>query len=1092
MGDDVPRSRRYSTSRHGSRFRRPGLSSAPLPPWRVGLILLGSGLAALVYQMAWTREFRLVFGASTAATAAVLAVFIGGLGLGGLLFGGRADRSTRPLALYAALELGAAAFAAVSPLLLGIARVAYVGIGGSARLGVFGSTSIRLLLGALVLAPPTLLMGGAMPAAVAAVESDDDRGRRRMALLYGLNTLGAVVGCLLSTFVLLEALGTRRTLWAAASLGAGVALLAWLWARKRSETARPSAGQEAQLVDDGACEALAAPVGFVLTVAGVVGFAFFLMELVWYRMLGPLLGGTVFSFGIILAVALFGIGLGSTIYGALEGRSRRPATLTGFSVVCLVEAAAIALPYALGDRIALLALFLRPLGSAYGFAGHIGVWTLLAGLVILPAAVASGIQFPLLIGLLGRGRTQVGRQTGHAYAANTVGAIAGSLAGGFGLLPTLTAPGCWQLVSGVLVMTALLSLGLAHRRTSLRTSLRTSRRPSRMSAATVGLLLGSAVVALLLQASGPTAVWRHSPIALGRVEPARVANPQARRDWQNAVRRSIARDDEGVESSVALDRSSGYAFILNGKTDGHARVDAGTQVMGGLFGAFVHPNPRRAFVIGLGTGSTSGWLAAVPSIERVDTVELEPAIAEVARDCAQVNHDALANPKHHLIIGDAREVLLTGDGSYDVIASEPSNPYRAGIASLFTREYYRSAQRRLAPGGVFLQWVQAYAIDATTFRSIVATLAGVFPQVEIWLMSPFDLLLVATAEPIPYDVRWLRERLAQEPFHSAFAAAWSTDSLEGVLAHHVAGPALARQIATLEGDIINTDDRTRVEFGFARSLTADGTIHAVDVMALAHAKGVDRLVVQGIDTMASTVAEERAAYGMSLGAPTIAAPDAPADLRERLTALDRWTAADHRSALMHWRAQPQAPRNPVETMVLADALADAADASALALAERLRSIWPSVADGIAGHLYLQQGDAAMAGRAFEASLIGYRSQAWAPPTFMLRVLGLATEAARRSPVLARRLFQVLGLPFAVHMMDEARALTRVTLAGLLPPGPECAEALDYFEPSTPWQEGFLSFRADCYRRTGSVLAATARDELREFRRHSPAALAPLR
>ncbi len=1033
-------------------------------------------MAALLYQMAWTREFRLIFGASTAATAAVLAVFIGGLGAGGLLFGARADRATRPLALYARLELGAAALAALSPLLLWIVRLAYVGLGGSARLGLVGGSVLRLLLGALVLAPPTLLMGGAMPAAVAAVEVDEDRGRRRLALLYGLNTLGAVTGCLAATFVLLESFGTRRTLWLAAVLGACVALAALVWARKRSGPTAGCADAPATPTEQ-SCDVAgqAAPAGFVLAAAGVVGFAFFLMELVWYRMLGPLLGGTVFSFGVILAVALFGIGLGSAVYGAVEDRARRPATLLGFSIICLVEAVAIALPYAMGDHVALLALFLRPLGACYGFAGHVGVWAVLAGLVVLPAAVASGIQFPLLIGLLGRGRAEVGRQTGLAYAANTVGAIAGSLAGGFGLLPALTAPGCWRLASGILVITALLSLGLGHRRTS-----------ERRYRASLGLLLGSAAVAVLLQSQGPTAVWRHSPIAVGRVDPARVANPMARRDWENGVRRSIARDDEGLESSVALERSSGYAFVLNGKTDGHARMDAGTQVMGGLFGAFVHARPRRAFVIGLGTGSTSGWLAAVPSIERVDTVELEPAIAQVARDCAQVNHDVMANPKHHLMIGDAREALLTGAGTYDIIASEPSNPYRAGIASLFTREYYQSAMRRLAPTGIFLQWVQAYAIDAKTFRSIVATLAGVFPQVEIWLMSPADLLLVATREPIPYHAAELLRRMNEEPFHSAFSGAWSTETLEGVLAHHVAGPGLAREIARLEGATVNTDDRTLVEFGFARSLTAHGTIHATDVMALARAKGVERLDIAGVDTSPATIIEERGAYGISLGATAIAPSEASADQRERFAALNQWTAGDYGSALAHWRAQPQPPQGPVEMMVLADLLAEAGDAAALGLTERLRPIWPSVADGVAGRLLLRQGKVAQAGQALEASLIGYWAQPWPPPTFMLRAMGLAADIARTSPVLAHRLFALLAHPFAVHMMDEARASTRLSLARMFPTGPECADALDYFEPNVPWQADFLAFRADCYAHRGSPLADHAQRDLQAIRREMPA------
>jgi hypothetical protein len=171
-------------------------------------------------------------------------------------------------------------------------------------------------------------------------------------------------------------------------------------------------------------------------------------------------------------------------------------------------------------------------------------------------------------------------------------------------------------------------------------------------------------------------------------------------------------------------------------------------------------------------------------------------------------------------------------------------------------------------------------------------------------------------------------------------------------------------------------------------------------------------------------------------------------------------------------------------MVAGDLLAEAGDDSALVQAERLRAVWPPVADGIAGRLHLRQGKTAEASRAFEASLFAYRSEPWPPPTFMLRTLGLAADAARKRPELARRLFALLAVPFAVHMMDEARAETRVALARLLPPGLECAEALDYFEPNVPWQADFLSFRAGCYQALGSPLAPAALRDLAEFRRHN--------
>ena len=1037
---------------------------------RVGGLLFGSGLAALVYQVAWIREFRLIFGASTAATAAVLAVFIGGLGAGGLVFGARADRSTRPLAMYGAFELGAAALAALSPLLLWLVRAIYVGLGGSVRLGWAGGTSLRLLLGALVLAGPTLLMGGAMPAAVAAVEADEDVGRRNLALIYGLNTLGAVTGCFLANFVLLELLGTRWTLWSAALLGGGVALVALAWGSRRAPVAAEPA--RASIVP------AAAPARFVLLAAGLVGFAFFLMEIVWYRMLGPLLGGTVFSFGIILAVALLGIGVGSAVHGIMKSRGRMPATLTVFSGICLVEALAIAAPFALGDRVALLALFLRPLGNLGGFWGHAACWAVVAGIVILPAALAAGVQFPMLIALLGQGKAEVGRQTGRVYAANTLGAIAGSLAGGFGLLPLLTAPVCWQLVATLLGLLAMASFFIAQRTAGQARGLRV----------TLPWLLGSAVLAVLLSARGPTAVWRHSPIAVGRVNPAQLSDPTALRDFENGVRRSIQHEDEGVESSVALERSTGYAFVLNGKTDGHARMDAGTQVMGGLLGALLHPGPRRAFVIGLGTGSTSGWLAAVPSIERVVTVELEPAILEVARKCAAVNHDVMTNPKHRVIIGDARELLLVSAETYDIIASEPSNPYRAGIASLFTREYYQAVDHRLAKDGIFLQWVQAYAIDSQTLLTVMATVAQVFPSVEIWRMAPSDLLLVATHAPLSHDVAQTRARMQEEPFRTALLGAWSTITLEGVLAHHVARPSLVRRVAQVQGATLNTDDRTRVEFGFARSLTGTGNLHAGDIAALARARGEDRPVLIGGEIDQDLLADEGAGFGASLGISPDGATALGEDQKARHAALAEWLTGRYGHILPTWRRQSGEPRTLAEMMVVGDGLAEAGDAEALRIVEQLRPLWPAVAAGIEARLLLRQGQHEAAMRAFTTSLTAYRTDPWPPPTFMLRLMGLSVEAAHGHPAWLRRLFDVLSLPFAVHMMDEARANALITIARAMPKGPSCVRALPYFEPDVPWNADFLSFRAQCYQVAGAPQAPGAQADLKAFLANNPARL----
>jgi len=264
----------------------------PLTLGRVAPLLLGSGFCSLVYQTAWLREFRLVFGASTAASAAVLAIFIGGLGLGGLLLGKRADTARSPLALYGNLELIIAGTAAVSPFLLTAVRHLYVATGGSFALGSIGGTAMRLVLATLVLAIPTVAMGGTLAAVTRAIATEDDARRRSLAILYGTNTLGAVLGALASTFVLLEILGTRKTLWVAALVNTLIALVARRIARTAPDIVRDETSSSTE-ADSG----VRTPQWFVLVAAGIVGFAFFLMEITLFRVPGPNPGGTVFPFG---------------------------------------------------------------------------------------------------------------------------------------------------------------------------------------------------------------------------------------------------------------------------------------------------------------------------------------------------------------------------------------------------------------------------------------------------------------------------------------------------------------------------------------------------------------------------------------------------------------------------------------------------------------------------------------------------------------------------------------------------------------------------------------------------------------------------
>jgi len=1095
---------------------------------RVALLLFGSGMTALIYQVAWMRELRLIFGFSTAASAAVLGIFMGGLGAGSWWLGRKADQSARPLAFYGRLELAVAGSAAVSPLWVFLVRQGYIALGGTLSLGLVAGTFVRLLFSAFVLCLPTVLMGGTLPAATRAIETDEDSRRRYLALLYGSNTIGAVAGTVLSTFLLLETFGTRMTLWLACVVNALVGLAAVRLSRmappvpvemtapedsrlairgsrsaekpqrKEKQKQRPKRGEETLGQAASTADERPPARGFVLASAGIVGFAFFLMELVWYRMLAPLLGGSTYTFGLILAVALAGIGTGSAVYW-LTGRRRAP-TLSGFAATCALEALCLIVPYALGDRLALLAVLLRPIG-AFGFGGYVAGWSLVAGLVVFPAAFVAGLQFPLLIALLGQGRERVGSDVGIAYAWNTIGGIAGSLAGGFGLLPLLSATGTWVFVAGLLCALGLLALllSLSRRERHVLRSLgeggagvrgifslsRRERAGVRGKRGGIWVPTGAAAACLLLMLSapGPTAAWRHSPVGAGRVDLGN-SSPNALHDWLRSRRRILAWEEDGVESSVALLKASdGYAFVISGRTDGNSRGDAATQVMGGLIGAALHSNPRRALVIGLGTGSTAGWLAAVPSMKRVDVVELEPAILRVARDCSPVNRDVLDNARARIWIGDAREWLLTSRQTYDVIFSEPSNPYRAGISSLFTADFYRAARSRLAPGGIFLQWLQAYEVDSGTVRTVYATLGSVFPEVETWHTMQSDLILAATMEPIAYDGSRLRERLRQEPYVSALRDAWRVSDLEGFLSHYVARPSLARTLPSSERTPLNTDDANVVEFAFARSLGHDTFFDVEEMRQVARTSGEDRPPVSGEVDWAAVNRWRVAAATSSGRSPTATAGMTVEELRQAL-AQKSFVEARPEAVLTNWRAQPWEPRGSIEEIVLAEALAQGGEETAIDLIERIRQRRSVEADVLLARLRWRQGRLEEAAQALERAFQVYREDPWPLAILVRNSFAVVLDIASRDAGLAARLEESLAQPFALFLLDEERRLIRLEVASRLDAS-RYAHAVEDMEPNVPWRRSILERRAQAYAATGNSLAPLARRELAKFMEKEP-------
>jgi spermidine synthase len=335
----------------------------------------------------------------------------------------------------------------------------------------------------------------------------------------------------------------------------------------------------------------------------------------------------------------------------------------------------------------------------------------------------------------------------------------------------------------------------------------------------------------------------------------------------------------------------------------------------------------------------------------------------VARVCAPVNQNVLENPKVSIAIADAREVLLTTPHRYDLIFSEPSNPYRAGIASLFTQEFYQAAHARLQPGGQFIQWLQAYEIDGAAARTVYATLQSVFGSVESWQTNVGDLALIASSEERSLDVAALSQRIGQEPYRSALMAAWRMHSVEGVLAHYVANPAFSRAMAQSAGAYaVNTDDRNILEFALARAIGRPQSFGVRTLRAAALLRGESQPTLTGGSVDWTRVQDVYVQFGMvNTHEPLLfELPGMTEPQLLRRSALEAWLRNRPRQAIEQWARQPEPPRTAIELLVVADAYAALGSDDAEHFVESLRAWLPTEALAITAKLAFAKNDLALA------------------------------------------------------------------------------------------------------------------------------------
>jgi spermidine synthase len=786
-----------------------------------------------------------------------------------------------------------------------------------------------------------------------------------------------------------------------------------------------------------------------------------------------------------LCVALLGIGTGGIAYHAVFRRWQP--SWPALAATCGLEALLTIVPYALGDRLALLAAWRAQ--SAASFGQLVAGWALVTGIVVLPVSFIAGLQFPLLIALLGQGRAAVSRHLGLVYAWNTFGAIAGSLVAGFGGMPLLTAPGMWQAIA---VMLALLSLGiLATAPSPVQAAINPrpvpvrdrergfeapSRNPRRETFGIAALALASIGLTF---AQGPTAVWRHGGIGARRI--ALPAHPNELREWINERRHVLVWEAEGIESSVGINGENGLAFVVNGKSDGNALDDAATQIGAAILAGALHDDPKTGLVIGLGTGESAGWLADMRNVEHVDVVELEPAIDEMATRCRDVNRDVLNHAEVRRIYNDGREFVFTTDNRYDIIISEPSNPYRAGVAALYTSEFYQVARQRLNPDGMFIQWLQAYEVDATTIQIVIATARSVFNHVEVWQTLAADLQLVCSDTPINNSAAELRERIASGPLRDALAIAWNVHDLEGFLGHFIANSAWTDAISRQTDLPRNTDDRTVLEYRFAKSV---GRFQGFAVEPLRYelrSGGYHQPTLSGDAVIWNTVEVRRQQLNFLFNGQLSAALLPQPHDQALVKALGTYQLNDFAGALALWPVEHRHPTDHVLRLVLARTYAELAQRECLELVAAAEQAYPIDAAAVRAIYYWRADKTAESVDALDVFYTLLRESPWTIPFVSEAAAFRTADIAKAHPEFAPRLDQLLSHPYAAYRFNYIRQIVRVKVAHEIGPEP-VAHALAELEPHIPWSAEILEIRAKAYAAVNHRLARRAERDWQRFQK----------
>lgn len=765
-------------------------------------LFVASGCAALIYEIVWFQLLELVIGSSAVSIGVLLGTYMGGMCLGSVGLARFVRASAHPLRVYALLELGIGACGLLILMAMPFVQNVYTVVVGYGVPGLL----LRGFFAALCLLPPTVLMGATLPAAARWV-SMTPRGVAWLGYFYGANTLGAVAGCVLAGFVLLRVFDMPTATYVAAGLNGGVALVAFALARFAPH-APPTESK---------AEALGRPPSRpwpIYAAIGLSGMAALGAQVLWTRQFWLLFGGTTYTFSIILAVFLTGIGLGSSAGSMMARRAQSPRHALG--VAQLLSVAAIAwcawnlarsLPY----------LPINPaLAPSPWFQFQIDLMRCLWA--VLPAACLWGASFPLALSSLSSSGMDQGRLVGRIYAANTAGAIVGALGMSLGIIGWLGTQMAERILLAVAATAAVAAFCPAIVRAGRRFEFKK------------GALAGSA---LALGAAG-VFMWHVPAIPSHLIAHGRTSALSLKAE------ETYLFVGEGLNSSLAIARTpDGTVSYHNaGKIQASTRPeDMRLQRMLGHLTTLIPEDPKSVLVIACGAGVTAGAVSVDPRVERLTIVEIERLVPRAAsRYFGEYNHDVVTNRKTRVEIDDGRHFLNTTRERFDAITSDPFDPWVKGAATLYTEEFWSTVKQRLNPGGVVTVFVQLYQAGIPAVKSQIATFFEVFPDGVLFANTVrgegYDVVLLGQRDPKPLNVDKLtvllerpdfaivKSSLEDIGFESAVALLSSYGSRARDLSPWLADAQINRdrdlRLQFLAGFDLNTSDAVRTYRGIRR------------------------------------------------------------------------------------------------------------------------------------------------------------------------------------------------------------------------------------------------------------------------------------